>query len=326
MNLCNHCQAELVCEHVPSNRIYQCPVCGCPNTIGESEGKAGLSKYARKSLFYALGAILLFAAAIVLLFLRQPLPAGFAGPPMFILGIVATYFALRSFLLARYQPYSTRSKFEAISGAVGGGCLGIFVGGIVSLSLIVSLIAMWFTVETRDQKLVSQALELTARFDLPESIEFVPSVARKTAVRKRIELWDNKNFGACRNRLYLMWTNSVYTTQWGSAETNRKGIRERSIEMITGAQAYRKTEPVKTEQLKWAVHGEMQDITKVTWNAKETKDQMPEDIQYVTYQCLFDANHNTYCITFLSMLPDATVSEAEIRAVFESFEPVGRGW
>lgn len=323
---CKHCQAALVCQHVPPNRIYQCPACGYPNTFGDYGGRAGLSKFARKSLVYAGGAVILLLAALALVLMELPWPAGLAGPPSLVLGMLAAYFSVRAFLLSRYQPFSTRSKYEAIFGGIGGGCLGVIIGGTITVAVIVSATVQWFSAETRERSLVTQALDATAKFELPDSIDFVPAVASKTPVRKRIELWDHKSFNSSRNRLYLMWANSVYTTQWGSAEQNRNGIRERSIRMITGNLAHKQAEITESEDLQWVINGEPQKITKAIWQASEDEEDEVEGIEFVTYQCLFDANHNTYCITFWSQLPDPTVSESEIKAIFESFEPVGSGW
>ena len=326
MNSCKHCQAEMVCEHVPANRTYLCPSCSCPNTFGTSEGATSLNMLSRRSLLWALVVVAVIAVAIGLLFLKLPTIAGFAGPVAFLVGAIAIYYGVRAFLGSRYQPFSTRSKYEASAGILGGSCLGITIGSIVTMSLCAYLVGQWFRVETSDLEMAARAWEATAEVEFPDSVELAPYLASKTITQKRIEFWDDKSFSDSRNRFYLLWINSFFTSQYGSREQSRQNLRDDSFRLISGQQTRGDAKKLSTEPLEWLIQGESREVSKIHWRGRTPKDESKEPGEFTTYQCLFDANNNTYCLTFLCILPDPNVSEAEIQKAFESFKPIGTGW
>ena len=326
MYQCKHCQAELVCAHVPVNRSYQCPSCSCPNTFGTTEAATSLNEISRRSLLFAAAVVALFAVAISLLFLRLPTIAAFSGPAAFLLGSIAIYFGVQALLRSRYQPIGNRPKYEAYTGILGGGCLGILVGGTVTASLSIAMFAQWYSMETSDLEVVASAWEATAKVDFPESVELIPYLAKKTPIQKRIEFWDDKSFPESRNRFYLLWLNSTFTTQLGSSEIHRDNLRRDSFQFISGNQTRGDAEELSKEPLEWLIQDETREVSKIHWRGKTPVDEDKDAMEFITYQCLFDANHNTYCLTFLCKLPDPNVAEAEIQATFESFEPIGTGW
>ena len=326
MNQCSHCNSELLCNHVPSNRIYSCAKCGCPNLFASADAEGAGSKLSRKSLLYGLATALLIGLGATFLYFQLPWQAGLVGPISVLLGMFAIYFGAQALLRSRYEVFSKRSKIEAGLGTASGSCLGLVVGGIATTVVAGGFIISLSSDETSDAVRVAAAMDQTAKIDLPASVEWTPAYGKKSPFERRIEFWDNEVFKDSRNRFYLVWSNIVYTTAPGSIEQNRNRLRERGVETISGRQANRQAEEMDSAELEWTVLGEPTKVSRTQFKGQIKRENETIDLDFLIYQCLVDDENNTYCLTFLTKLPGSKVTEAEIESAFNSFEPVGVGW
>ncbi len=235
------------------------------------------------------------------------------------LGILAMYFGVKAFLRSRYQPISTGSKWAAIGGVFSGGCFGLVIGSVVSIFFFASLVVLWLSVDTYEREQVELAMSRIGSVTFPNSTDWYPARALTSPLENRIEVWDAEQFSASEHRFYMSWMNVMFTSQYGSAEQNRNKMRKSSVRSILGSDYGSVEKKADPAQLDWMICGKKQKISKTIWVDGQTKNG--PNTEFVIYQCLFDTNGKTFCLTFLCNSPELTLAESEVQNIFESFAP-----
>ena len=326
--VCKNCDTNLCAIEVPQNVQIRCSKCGYITFMEGNADDFVQLKNAWRSLWLGLASIIL----------------------IFLTGIPAVYFGIKALLKMRYQKVTSATKFAAIAGVVIGGIWGVLIGGAIALTVGFGLVVAYLGGSTtiNDPTLAIEKFNQIAKFEIPKESNLNVRLAAISLIkRSHIEFWDDEKFTNSRNRLYFSYCNVFFTSQLGSRTSSRNNMRNGAADRILGNWDDQ-LEKGDESKVDWMIHGESREVTKTRYFGtikvknesdadsekgeegieKQNKDEtegenvITEEIDLMVYQCLFDAEPNTVCITFMVEIPNDQIPESKIQAIFESYQPV----
>ncbi len=154
MTQCQQCHAELFVEGIPQGQQVRCVSCSHLFRLGEAE-KVSADRWAWRSFWLGLSSLIL----------------------LFITGIPAIYYGVRSLLRMRFSRPGPGDRMAAIAGTIMGSVFGLF-GGMIVIGFGVILAATFLTMDVR--KNPAQIVELFGTiFEQPPPAKLTPTRGAK---------------------------------------------------------------------------------------------------------------------------------------------------
>lgn len=324
MSSCNHCQAELYTDSIAGVRNLRCAKCNHLNSfVGKSQ--TNQNRDAWFSLWLGLSSMLLIC----------------------VTGIPALFFGIRALAKMRYHPTSSRAKTATIVG-LAAGFVGTFVIGL--FAAFVGLIG-YFIVSTKP---IDDPAQLAANINRIGTFvrSDVPNIQPRrstpaNATNFEFIVWTDDRLDShwlCNEkpRSVYLWNEQNRTTRilvsrfpkW--LEINLIELKKQLRDMDLHEKEKRRQ--TGNEHLTWKFVGEETQISKISFeeilktkkqadNGTEpatpidADDAKTEPAKMILYCCLEIRNKNGYAFGLIHDPEKSNLTEAQIRTIFESFEP-----
>lgn len=232
MSECQFCNSNLVTSGLSPGQQIRCANCLTLFTFGQVE-KVATHRLAWRSFWLGLLSICL----------------------LFITGLPAVYYGIRSLLRMRFVRPKPSDRAAAIVGTALGGCFGVFIGFIVCCLAIIGLIGYLTFSQSEDEAVIVQKCNETFEFQIPAGIKPV----RATSLfnnQRAFQFADHKKASQRRVRIQLMHDGV-------SIQTNRDRFLTSLSRQKVNDQDMGKSQ--RTEMLKWEMDGEVVDVRKTIY-------------------------------------------------------------
>lgn len=286
MTECQSCNSKLETEGLQPGQRYRCANCEAVHLFGTTE-KVPADKLAWRSLWLGLASIIL----------------------VFITGIPAIYYGIKSLLRMRFVKSKKSDRAAAIAGTALGGCFGLFFGFIVVSIISIGLLS-YLTYKTTS--VPSEVVENCEQiFDFEAPPEFKPIEAQEMlGMQKSFDFADDIDEEKRHARIYLKFLGS-------SMRTNEDGLigslSSKSVNNGLG-------EERETELLKWNVFGEDTDVRKTIFEPSTEDSNIVETHQYFV---LVRRRDGYYGMTIVYEPECFELNEGDVRAIFEGVRVAG---
>ena len=280
--ICPQCDSTLLTDVFKTQNPVRCATCG-QVSLQQTDVSNQASKYASRSFWLGL-------TSIVLLFLT---------------GIPAIWYGIRSLLQMRFGQSITKDRKRAVIGTSMGFLFGVIVSGPVVLIGISALSFILLWEETKEPERVQELLSMIGTIDVP--VEFDDIEANAMAYQfQRISWRDGNRTDTASGRVRLL--RAVKGSQMDSVQlAAMTDMRlHRNIDLDWSSR--------KTESLKWYFEDKEQDIERTTMAVKA------EDFKVVQYAIDTRQDESNYVALSACIRTPGKYSEEDIRKIFESFE------
>ncbi len=285
---CTHCASEMVLTKSEPNATIRCSKCGFLT--------APLDKKSVEKDRGAWWSLWLGLSSIVLLFLT---------------GIPAVYLGVRSLLRMRHYNPRPGDRRAAIAGTSLGSFFGIIIGSVVGFLLFVVVLTLTTLEQTKDPAEIKQILSNFATIETPDSL-----LAYRGRVilnsQQEVIFQDHQKQRDATIRLEIGYLKPMF-----GANTNQ--LRTSQIGLDFGVDL--EPEGTADEKLKWRMCGE--DVTVTRTRLVEEKPDTNGVIRKITrYYGMTTNKSGTYGLVVLLREPNNSLSEEDVRKIFESLLPV----
>jgi hypothetical protein len=294
MTECQSCNSKLVTAGLTPGQQVRCANCLTLFKFGKIE-KVPTHRLAWRSFWLGLSSIVL----------------------LFITGLPAMYYGIRSLIRMRFVKPKPSDRAAAITGTALGGCFGIFIGFFAVCGMIVGLFAFLTYQETEQAMEVAQRCSEVFEVELPPGINPVRATSLFTTVDS-FQFADSPK--ADQRRVLVQLKRQGMSLQENRSQLIRSFKRRRVNDHDLG-------ETVSTELLNWEMDGQPVEVRKTIYSrplySDEEKKLMGEEAadeeeriethQYFTYIFRPDGSYGLVVV----FEPDGfDLAESEIRAIF----------
>ena len=251
MTPCQHCNAKLITEGLDPGQQISCPQCQTLSRYGEIQTVA-THRLAWRSFWLGLSSILL----------------------LFITGIPAIYYGIKSLLRMRFVKPKPSDKAAAIAGTALGGCFGIVFGATIVTGFLLGLLIYLTNVTITEPDLV--VTKCHAHFVFQPPSKFVPVYAKSSLGDSERYLFANEMDAEKRSAcIYLTYVN-------GGFQADKRLVSQALRRLRIDDEDRRK--PDSSEVLTWTMNGSPIEVRKRIY-ATATIDSIetPETRQYYGY-------------------------------------------
>ncbi len=285
MSVCQRCNSKLVTEGLLPGQQYRCAKCQAVTRLGESE-KVPVNKLAWRSLWLGL-------ASIVLIFLT---------------GIPAVYYGVKSLLRMRFVKSKRGDRAAAVVGTTLGGFFGIFIGGFVATIFAVWLFGYLNRVETEEPDQVVVTCQQIFDFVPPDGI--LPVKANSVVAFKQhaFDFADEKQLGDRSARIHLKFLGSTM-----------KLHEEQLVHSLSGINVWQPLGPaISTEILQWEMLGQPIEVKKTIYETLSGDDQSMTCHQYFG---LGRTDHGYYGAVVVFEPESFELDELQVQKIFADLMP-----
>ena len=290
---CENCNASLALPNSsqPSS-LLRCANCGTVFRTGAAENGSP-DKLARRSMWFGIASLFLGCLA----------------------GIPAIYYSIRSFIQMKHTPTGGPDKFAAATGAILGGFGTLFISMVLLIVAGIAAVAMLFTNESKDPKVVLAKLDHACSIEMPEQFETEQCVTVLNMLTL-VRFVDDQDPEKRSARLAVV-------RFFAQTDMNREQFSERLRELDLDNPWEEDVFIESTETLDWNVNGKPTTVIKETIPGTGPDDQAFELIRYHVLLKNVQAGHRKedFGLSIAIRTPNETFDEAAIQKIFESFGP-----
>ena len=303
MTECQHCNSTLVTDGLSSGQQIRCANCLAISTFGQVE-KVETHRLAWRSFWLGLSSVFL----------------------LFLTGLPAIYYGIRSLLRMRFVKPKSSDRAAAIAGTALGGCFGIIVGFVAVCLAIIGLIGYLTYQESNNQVEVVQRCEKFFEFDFPAGI--IPIKA--TSLFNNVRSFDFADGNQVSQRMI-----SIRLRHDGA---NIQTNKERFIATLRSRRVRNQSmgKPQPSETLKWEMDGEVVDVRKTIYSrphqpvedepnsaavpaGADAPEKMVETHQYYAY---LSRPKGFYGLVVVFEPNGIDLSESDVKAIFANIKIV----
>lgn len=293
---CQTCNSLLLTRGVVPGQQIRCGRCGDISRFGTVES-VPTDRLAWRSFWLGLSSIVL----------------------LFITGLPAIYYGIKSLMRMRFSKPKTSDRVAAIVGTSMGGCFGIVVGAMVLLVGGAFLFALATKYGSEDPAEIRQLLAESCELQVPEDAQ---PVAYQTVFMNSQR---NFRFANSTERNQQSLYISLHT-----ASSSMQVHRTQLLAIISGARKP-SGKPFNSKKLKWTVNNEVCDVQKNTYRIKpnlgstdDENDDLDEDAFELVdhYYGIIPSETECFGLILSVNTTRRPMTESEVEAIWTSLRPV----
>lgn len=285
MTVCQHCNAKLITEGLDPGQQISCAQCQGLSTHGEIQNVA-TDRLAWRSLWLGLSSILL----------------------LFITGIPAIYYGIKSLLRMRFVKPKPTDKAAAIAGTTLGGCFGVAVGAIFIVGMSIWLLNSLLSVTIIEPGLVVERCQKHFVFEAPNN--FSPVYAISSLGNAERILFSNDSDPQRRTACIH------FTIAIGGIQANRMIVVAELSELRVDENDLRNAK--SKENLKWSSNGSPINVVKRVYSASPESNE--EETNH--YSGFINKDGAFYGVSIAYEPDNCSLTELQVQKIFADIELV----
>lgn len=282
---CPQCESVLLVEVFGASNPIRCPACGNVSQPTNQDATE-VSRFARRSFWLGISSILL----------------------LFLTGIPAIWYGIRSLLQMRFVRYENKDRKAAAIGVALGTVFGVLGTGIVVLVGGFAVMIMMLIEETKDPQQIQEIAASIGTIDLPSG--FQPIEATGLRGQFTVINWkDGTKASDAQARARLI--KAIAKAPNGKIQVTRS---RDDFDLHGNIKVDSENKQVET--VSWQFAGESRDVEKTI---EAAEDGEFNTIRYLARDEGADDEHS-YALIVVVRDP-GTYSEQDVQNIFESFQP-----
>ncbi len=282
---CPQCETGLLVEVFGTSNPIRCPAC-THVLIPPNQASTQVNQFAWRSFWLGLSSIFL----------------------LFLTGIPAIWYGVRSLLQMRFTRSQKSDKKAAVAGVILGVIFGILGTGLLVVAGAIIALMMMIIEETSNPDRMAEILAEIGTIEVPDGFQMVEAAGVKNQLQ-RVDWRDGTKAKQSQGRIRLAMVSPK--SPGGGALLNQPKI---SFQLHSDIEF--DEEGSISEEILWRFAGKPRNITKVTEVAKDKKF---DAVRYIA--STDEGEYEKVYMLVVNIRQPGNYSESNVLKIFESFNP-----